>query len=286
VSDSPQGPGWWQASDGKWYPPEQAPGGATAGAAPGGAPAGGGGGLAHLNIGDAFSYGWNKYTQNLGQLILAAIIGFAIAVVLVIIGYVVLIATALAGSDPAECGFNSAGDFVCTGGSSGPSIFLIAVGYAVFFFLYFIGFTIFDMLMVRAGLLVTSGEQVEPGKLLSTENLGQYMLANVLIAAVIALGTVLCFIPGIILAIAYWIFGRFFGFFILDKGQGAVESIKSSYNMVRANLGNILLFLIAATVLNWIGAAICFVGLLVTVPLTAIAAAYVYRTAQGQPIAA
>src|SRR5690242_11506331 len=24
-ADSPQGPGWWQASDGKWYPPETAP---------------------------------------------------------------------------------------------------------------------------------------------------------------------------------------------------------------------------------------------------------------------
>ena len=27
MSDFSQGPGWWQASDGKWYPPEQAPGG-------------------------------------------------------------------------------------------------------------------------------------------------------------------------------------------------------------------------------------------------------------------
>src|ERR1017187_5797979 len=24
VSDTSQGPGWWQASDGKWYPPESA----------------------------------------------------------------------------------------------------------------------------------------------------------------------------------------------------------------------------------------------------------------------
>jgi hypothetical protein len=24
-ADTPQGPGWWQASDGKWYAPEQAP---------------------------------------------------------------------------------------------------------------------------------------------------------------------------------------------------------------------------------------------------------------------
>lgn len=29
MSDQSQGPGWWQASDGKWYPPEQAPGGAA-----------------------------------------------------------------------------------------------------------------------------------------------------------------------------------------------------------------------------------------------------------------
>ena len=25
MSDTPQGPGWWQASDGKWYPPQSAP---------------------------------------------------------------------------------------------------------------------------------------------------------------------------------------------------------------------------------------------------------------------
>ena len=27
MSDTSQGPGWWQATDGKWYPPETAPGG-------------------------------------------------------------------------------------------------------------------------------------------------------------------------------------------------------------------------------------------------------------------
>lgn len=39
MSDTSQGPGWWQASDGKWYPPEQAPGAAPAGPPPGAAPA-------------------------------------------------------------------------------------------------------------------------------------------------------------------------------------------------------------------------------------------------------
>lgn len=34
MSDVSQGPGWWQASDGKWYPPEQAPGAQPTPAAP------------------------------------------------------------------------------------------------------------------------------------------------------------------------------------------------------------------------------------------------------------
>jgi hypothetical protein len=43
MSDTPQGPGWWLASDGKFYPPESAPGGAAAPGdpAPGSSPSGG-----------------------------------------------------------------------------------------------------------------------------------------------------------------------------------------------------------------------------------------------------
>lgn len=38
MSDMSQGPGWWQASDGKWYPPEAARGLPTSGPASGGDP--------------------------------------------------------------------------------------------------------------------------------------------------------------------------------------------------------------------------------------------------------
>jgi uncharacterized RDD family membrane protein YckC len=48
MSDFSQGPGWWQASDGKWYPPEQAPGGQAAAGTPGmGAPTVGPGAFAN-----------------------------------------------------------------------------------------------------------------------------------------------------------------------------------------------------------------------------------------------
>ncbi len=75
MSDSPQGPGWWQASDGKWYPPEQAPGA--------GAGAGGGGGATTFAVGDALSYGWNKFVQYIGQIIVIVLIIFAIQIVFI-----------------------------------------------------------------------------------------------------------------------------------------------------------------------------------------------------------
>jgi len=65
-ADTPQGPGWWQASDGKWYPPQQAsgstpepppvppsgpptgPAGGSVGTAPSGDGGGGGGFFSRL----------------------------------------------------------------------------------------------------------------------------------------------------------------------------------------------------------------------------------------------
>ncbi len=275
MSDSPQGPGWWQASDGKWYPPEQA---SAANPTPAGSvPASGAGAV---NIGDAFGYGWNKFTQNIGQLIVAALIGFLIYVVLTVVGYIVLIATALASSDP-TCRVNSSGNLVCTGGG-GPSIFVVLIGWAVFLALVYLGQFLFDMFMIRAGLLTTAGEEVETGKILSGANMGPYIIGALIMTVLALIGFVLCIIPGILVLL----FGRFFGYYILDQGQSPADGIKSSVNLVKDNLGSILLFVIAATVINWVGAAICGIGLLVTVPFTAIATAYVYRQAEGQPIAA
>jgi uncharacterized RDD family membrane protein YckC len=70
MSDSSQGPGWWQASDGKWYPPEAA---ASAAPAAGAAP-----------TGDLADWG----TRAIGILIdwvcifVIAIVGFIIVVIL------------------------------------------------------------------------------------------------------------------------------------------------------------------------------------------------------------
>jgi uncharacterized RDD family membrane protein YckC len=69
MSDTSQGPGWWQASDGKWYPPEQAP-------QP--VPVGGGAGAAG-NLAD-----W-------GQRAVGILIDFAIIFVLWIVAFIITV---------------------------------------------------------------------------------------------------------------------------------------------------------------------------------------------------
>jgi uncharacterized RDD family membrane protein YckC len=76
MSDTSQGPGWWQASDGKWYPPEQAPTGTPAAGAP--AVAG------TSPFGDLADWGTRAIAYLIDGLILFAVfvIGAIIAVVL------------------------------------------------------------------------------------------------------------------------------------------------------------------------------------------------------------
>src|SRR5262249_44881877 len=90
VSDSPQGPGWWQASDGKYYPPEQAPGYQQ----PGGAPVGGQPGGGNTDLGSTLSYAFNKFIQNIGEWIVL----WLILIGVFIIAGIIVVAISVGGS--------------------------------------------------------------------------------------------------------------------------------------------------------------------------------------------
>ncbi len=276
MSDSPQGPGWWQASDGKWYPPESSPGGsptpATGGTAPGTEP----------QVGEALTYGWEKFQANIGGLIVAALIGFAILAVLTIIGWIGIVGAVVGSSGGYEV--NEVTGRVTY--DSGPGFFVTAIAYAVFFGLYFLGYMLFDMLMIRVGLLTTAGEKPEPSKILSTDNLGGYIVGTLIMGVIIIVGFALCYFPGLIALLFFGIFGRFFGYYIFDKGMAPVDAIKASIVFVKDNFGKVFVFLLAVMVINWIGSILCGIGLLVTMPVTAIATAYFYKRFDGQPVTA
>ena len=92
--------------------------------------------------------------------------------------------------------------------------------------------------------------------------------------------TVLCFLPGILIAFltSYTLF------FIVDQQLEAAEAIAESVKLVWHNFGKALLFFILAAIVVAIGFIALIVGLLVAVPVVVIGFAYTYRRLQGQPV--
>jgi hypothetical protein len=240
MSDTSQGPGWWQASDAKWYPPEQAPAGTPPGQAPGGVPA------STVDIGAALAYGWKKFVEYLGQIIIIVLIIAAIRIMFLLIGS------------------NIGGD-----GIVGWTFNLLLTASA-----FFVSFMLLAG-VIGAALAVTRGEAPYPGLLFKTENLGTYIVTTLLVSVGFFIGLLALCIGALIVAF----FTFFYGFFVIDRGDAPVEAITNSVNMVKDNLAGVLGFVIIATVLN-------IVTLGLASGVTLIAGAYVYRTLNGETVAA
>ena len=248
MSDSSQGPGWWQASYGKWYPPEQAPSGPTPGGGDFTVAAGGGGGV---DIGGAISYGWNKFMANAGPLIVGILFIWVVNVILFAIGIPI-----------------------------GRSGFFVQLLWQV---VVIVISAVVSLGIVRMALAVVNGQPLELSMAIpSGPMLVPYAITGVLVGLIIGVGIVLCVIPGI-LAATFLIFSSFA---VLDENLQPGDAIKRSYDLVKSNLVGVLGFIIICFLINLVGAILCGIGLLVTWPLTIVAGAYVWKGLKGEPIAA
>jgi hypothetical protein len=152
VSDTPQGPGWWQASDGKWYPPEQAPGATPA-------PSGGGGAPGVVDVGAAFSWTWNKFQQNVQPLL---ILGGTVAAVQIIWFFA---STFAIRSTIASIG-------------GGLVVYIITL--------------VLTMLTVQAGLDIANGRAIDTSTIFNIRaNFGTYLIAAVLFGILQIIGCLL-----------------------------------------------------------------------------------------------
>ena len=240
MSDTSQGDGWWKASDGKWYPPEQAPA-APPSPAPGARP--------RLDIGLALSFGWNKFVENLSAMIAIVLIYFGVTLV-----------------------FNLFANFLRVGG--GLSSVLVS------FVLMIIG--VFIALLVEAGLVraslaVSRGGKPEPSMMFSTERIGQYVVAAILVSLLSFVGLLFCCIGFIVVRV----FLTFTFFFVLDRDKKIepADALKRSYDMVSRNAGDVILLLIVIAVVNLVTCGLA-------IGVTDLALGYAYRTLDGEAVPA
>jgi uncharacterized membrane protein len=252
-------------------PPPPPPGyGAPAGggypAQPGyGAPGGQPG--AQFSIGEAFSWAWGKFTQNAVPLIVATLI---YGVLLGIAYAVTLLGGGLGGTTTTTSsdGYTTTTTDIGAGG--------LAAMIAGYILLYAIG--IFAQSAFLSGVLeIADGRQPSIGSFFKPRNLGQVILASIIIGILTSIGSFLCIVPGLIVGI----FAQFAVPFVIDRSQNAIDGLKSSFSTVQANFVNALLVWIVGVAAVTVGALACGVGVLVGGPVAALISIYGYRKLSG-----
>lgn len=227
------------------------------------------------NLGDALGYGWTKFQANLSQFLAAALV---LLVVILALWAASFGLTALLLAEPSMEIDRETGQLTSTGGSG--FVVTLLVG-ALLAGLFFVVIQVVAAGLVRGSLGITEGRPFRAGELFRTERLGPVIVLSLINGAAIFVGTMLCYLPGLV----YGFISFFSLYFLIDKGLSPVESIKASFGLVKAHLADTLVWYIVGGIIASAGAIVCGVGMLVTVPLVLVATAYAYKTLTGQPVA-
>ena len=133
--------------------------------------------------------------------------------------------------------------------------------------------------LIRAALQVHDGEPVDvsrPGALLS--EFFPFLLTYVLYGLIVGFGLVLLIVPGVIWGLKFF----FATFLVADKKLDPIEALRASSRLTDGVKTQLLVFALLMGGVNLLGALALGVGLLVTVPTTFIASAYVFRRLQAR----
>ena len=201
-----------------------------------------------FSIGDAVTYSWNACWQNLGPVMLVS------GVVLAGNGLVALLEAAFSGA---------------------------AMGYAFGLFGILINLLLVFGLL-RAALSVVEGRPVALAEAFRPDGFGPFLLASVVFLLGIYVGIRLWVVPGLLFGVVF----QFYGFVVAEHPDvGPVVALRRAAALTKGV--RVRLFGLAAVLafLNLAGVMLCFLGLVVTYALSAVALAYVYRLLSGQPIA-
>ena len=207
---------------------------------------------------DAIGYGWKKFSENVGPILIATFILIAVSIVFSLI------------------------DNSVTGESRGSGWMNLSLGGVFFQVLSTVVGYILGAAIIRGALDVTEGKKFNLAEAFSTLPYGNVIITSLLIAVLQVIGFFLLILPGILVAFLT-IFALYF---VVDKNQSPIEAITSSAKLVRAHIGDTLLLLVLSIVVIIAGVVAICVGLLVAVPVVILATAYAYKKFLGEPVAA
>jgi len=100
-----------------------------------------------------------------------------------------------------------------------------------------------------------------------------YLVSKILYGLIVFIGLILLVIPGIIVAYMF----LYVGYLVIDRGLGPIAALSESRVLTDGYKMDLFLFSLVVALVNIVGVVFLFVGLFVTIPITLMASAYVYR---------
>lgn len=102
----------------------------------------------------------------------------------------------------------------------------------------------------------------------------KYLGASIIASVAVVMGLILLIVPGVVILIRLW----FVGFVIVDKRSGPLDAIQQSWDISRGRTMDLLVLFFILIGLNLLGAICLGIGILVTLPMSGLALAHVYRS--------
>lgn len=134
--------------------------------------------------------------------------------------------------------------------------------------------------LIEIPLMLMDGQKPDFGHLFSGfRHFVAYIVASLFYMLIVVGGFILLIVPGIIWALRF----QFYGYLIIDKGMKPMQALRTSWAMTRGTTWDLFAFALIAGLINIAGALALMIGLLITVPVTLIALAFIYRKLVNQP---
>ena len=212
---------------------------------------------------EAIAWGWRKFTENTGAVIVAMLVVLGVSIALGILG--ALLSGGFS-ADPMASPFQFE--------SQGPGELLaqlIQTAVSV----------VLGGVAAKAALEVADGQAFDFFAAFGKVNIVQLIIAGVLVGIATTIGFVLLVIPGLIVMFLTYLTT----YAVVDDDTSAIDGIKRSVKLTTDNVGDALLLLLLNVLVVIAGAIALCVGLVVAIPITIFATAYAYRAFNGQPIA-
>ncbi|HKW13412.1 MAG TPA: DUF975 family protein [Candidatus Krumholzibacteria bacterium] len=109
-----------------------------------------------------------------------------------------------------------------------------------------------------------------------------WFASTFIVTIAVVMGLILLIVPGIIMMLRL----SLIGFVLVDERTGPIDAIQRSWDMTRGHTMDLLVLFIALLGLNILGLCCLFVGLFVTIPMSGLAMAYIYRELKPKTVVA